>query len=170
MNVIREENNVGGLPLPNRTRLIVTDCIPDNNLITCSFVLAFKKDKLLLTNLNDRGWDIPGGHTELGESPEETARRELYEETGVNVGDLDYLGYEEISLLGNKPDGYKYPFPNSYMVFYCAEITSTDEYHANFESSGRELFSPLNAKMIGWVQDNLGLYEEALKRINKSHR
>lgn len=42
MNVLREDNNVDGLPLPNRTRLIITDRLPDNKLITCSFILAFK--------------------------------------------------------------------------------------------------------------------------------
>ena len=28
-------------------------------------------------------WEIPGGHIEPGESPEEAARRELFEETGA---------------------------------------------------------------------------------------
>jgi 8-oxo-dGTP diphosphatase len=34
-------------------------------------------------------WGLPGGHIEPGEEPEDTARRELFEETGLRVsGDL----------------------------------------------------------------------------------
>ena len=31
-------------------------------------------------------WSIPGGHSEFGESPQEAARREVFEETGIEVG------------------------------------------------------------------------------------
>ena len=34
-------------------------------------------------------WDLPGGHIEPGESPSATARREVAEELGVVVGDLE---------------------------------------------------------------------------------
>ena len=30
-----------------------------------------------------RGWELPGGHVNQDEAPEEAALRELYEETGV---------------------------------------------------------------------------------------
>jgi len=34
-------------------------------------------------------WAFPKGHRDAGESPEQTARRELYEETGIDRIDLD---------------------------------------------------------------------------------
>ena len=37
-------------------------------------------------------WCFPGGLMELGESVQETARREVFEETGVTVGQLRLIG------------------------------------------------------------------------------
>ncbi|MBQ2958007.1 MAG: NUDIX domain-containing protein [Clostridia bacterium] len=37
-------------------------------------------------------WALPGGLMELGESAEETARREIMEETGLSLGALTLLG------------------------------------------------------------------------------
>lgn len=36
-------------------------------------------------------WGIPGGLMELGESAEETAKREVFEETGLTVGKLKLI-------------------------------------------------------------------------------
>ena len=33
----------------------------------------------------ERGWEIPGGHLKLGESPEQALIREVMEETGLDV-------------------------------------------------------------------------------------
>jgi 8-oxo-dGTP diphosphatase len=37
-------------------------------------------------------WQLPGGWIELGESPEQSARREVVEETGLRLGDLRLVG------------------------------------------------------------------------------
>lgn len=170
MTTIREVRNVSGIPLPNETRLVLSDKLPEQELITCSFVLAFKENELLLTNLNERGWDIPGGHIELGESPMEAMQRELYEETGVLISSAELIGYEMIRILGNKPDNYKYPFPDSYMVFYCARIIKLEDFQGNTETSGRGLFTEHASYTIPWVQNNIALYEEALRRVNSQER
>lgn len=38
--------------------------------------------RLLLVEHPERGWELPGGRVEPGESPEEAMHRELFEETG----------------------------------------------------------------------------------------
>jgi 8-oxo-dGTP diphosphatase len=45
-------------------------------------------------------WIAPGGKVEMGESPHETARRELLEETGLRIDDLRLRGFcTEVSPL-----------------------------------------------------------------------
>jgi 8-oxo-dGTP pyrophosphatase MutT (NUDIX family) len=167
MNIIREEKNVKSLPFPNETRLVLSKVLPDQELITCSFVLAFQGNALLLTNLHERGWDIPGGHIEPGEKPIDAMERELYEETGALVESPQVLGYELIRLY-NKPENYKYPYPDSYMVFYCAKIIKLDDFQATNETKGRVFFRPEDAYTIPWVQENRAFYEEALRRVTNN--
>ena len=38
---------------------------------------------------------IPGGHIELGERAADSARREAKEETGLDVYDIEFLGWQE---------------------------------------------------------------------------
>jgi mutator protein MutT len=47
---------------------------------------------LLERRTDDHLWGIPGGGMELGESIEETARREVQEETGLVVGEMTLFG------------------------------------------------------------------------------
>ncbi|CAG7646563.1 NUDIX domain-containing protein [Paenibacillus allorhizosphaerae] len=168
MLVVREGKNVAGIPLPNETRLIISGRLPDTERITCAFVLAFQQDQLLLTHLHERGWDIPGGHIEPGETPEEAVKRELYEETGASIGSPMLLGYEQIRLLGEKPAHYKYPYPDSYMVFYTAAVARLDAFGSTDETAGRSLFEPERAYRVPWVKEHSALYEEALRRASLS--
>lgn len=41
------------------------------------------------------GWVVPGGHIELGERMEEALRREVKEETGLEIYDIEFLLYQE---------------------------------------------------------------------------
>jgi NAD+ diphosphatase len=54
------------------------------------------------------------GFVEPGESIEETVRREVFEEVGVKVGNLEYMGSQP------------WPFPNSLMLGFLAEYESGD--------------------------------------------
>ncbi len=53
--------------------------------------------KVLLIRSSKWGerWHIPGGHVELGESCEDTVKREILEETGLEVDQVEYIGFQE---------------------------------------------------------------------------
>jgi 8-oxo-dGTP diphosphatase len=58
-------------------------------------VVALRGDSVLLVRRGKPprlgSWSLPGGAQRLGERAEEAARRELREETGIEVGPLDLL-------------------------------------------------------------------------------
>ncbi|MCA0147294.1 NUDIX hydrolase [Rossellomorea vietnamensis] len=51
-------------------------------------IILNDQQEVLLQHRTDGGWGLPGGLMELGESLEETARREVKEETGLEIGEL----------------------------------------------------------------------------------
>ncbi|MCL2198545.1 MAG: NUDIX hydrolase [Defluviitaleaceae bacterium] len=85
-------------------------------LLVGASVIIHKDGKLLLQNRKDNGcWADHGGCMELGETAEETAARELKEETGLTANDLQLLG-----VFSGKELFYTYP--NGDMV---ANVTIT---------------------------------------------
>lgn len=85
-----------------------------------SIIAARFRDKWVFVRHKERStWEIPGGHIEDGETPMQTACRELYEETGAlkytidcvatySVSEGKYKGYgklylADVSEIGDVP-------------------------------------------------------------------
>jgi 8-oxo-dGTP diphosphatase len=163
--ILRIEQDIAWLPRPNEIQTVLSSHLPSQELVTTALAVAFAGDHLLITNLRSRGWDIPGGHVESGEHPEETVRREVYEETAATLGSLHLLGYQRLRLLGPPPIAYRYPYPDCYQVFYWAQVISLDDFLPSAETQGRALLSPLQARTLPWVQHDRELYEAALVMV-----
>jgi 8-oxo-dGTP pyrophosphatase MutT (NUDIX family) len=106
-------------------------------------------------------WEIPGGHREMGERIEETAERELYEETGVT--DAEMLPVDVYSVTAE--DGVK-----SYGVLYLARVRARDVLPKNSEMREvkavhllpQELtYSDIQPKLFARVQYRLNINTNA---------
>jgi 8-oxo-dGTP pyrophosphatase MutT (NUDIX family) len=165
MQTLKIERNIPGVLSPNEIFLVLDHRMPPAHLITAVFGLLFFEDKLLMSRLVERGWDIPGGHVKPGETPQEALCRELFEETGASAEDLELLGYEKIVVHAPKPRRYRYPYPVSYQVFYCGRVAALRPFTRTGEAVERGLFSPDIAATLDWVAAHRSLYAAAYRRV-----
>ncbi len=86
----------------------------------CVFLFNKNREILLVKRADDGFWCAPAGGIEPGEAPEEGARREVFEETGLTLGDLTLF-----SVSGGEDCHFIYPNGNeSYAIdinYLCFE-------------------------------------------------
>ena len=58
---------------------------PPMHIVAACALISNAAGELLLINSPNRGWEVPGGQVEVGESLIEGVRREIREEAGVSV-------------------------------------------------------------------------------------
>ena len=168
MQILGTGYNISWLPQPNEISLILDEILPPRALITSALALAFHEGNFLMTKLHQRGWDIPGGHIEPGETPEQTMRREVMEEAAVELGPVRLLGYQRIRLLGDVPEGYRYPHPDGYQVFYIGYVTKILPFTPTAEAGDRAFFTVEEALKQKLTQENRLLFDSARKEIGYS--
>src|SRR3989344_157452 len=106
-----------------------------------------------------KGWDFPKGHREIYESEEQTALREVEEETGVKaeiierVGETKYFYYEEGEKVLKT------------VAFYLMKYVSEGEATTAFEVSGTKWLAPEKVESQLTFKDTKELWKKAKEKI-----
>jgi len=66
--------------------------IPPKHIVSAATIVLNDKREILLIKGPLRGWEMPGGQVEEGESLKEAAIRETKEETGIDVEIIKFCG------------------------------------------------------------------------------
>ncbi|WP_026906388.1 NUDIX hydrolase [Paucisalibacillus globulus] len=99
--------------------------------------------EILLQKRHDGKWGVPGGFIELGESTEDAGRREVLEETGIEIGKMDV-----INVFSGKEHFVKLPNGDEFYPVTIAYI-STEVIGGELKADGTEtlearFFKPTN--------------------------
>ena len=116
---------------------------------------------LVTQHSKHKGWDFPKGHREIYESEEQTALREVEEETGVKaeiierVGETKYFYYEEGERVLKT------------VAFYLMKYVSQGKATTAFEVSDTKWLPPEKVESQLTFKDTKALWEKAKEKIEK---
>jgi 8-oxo-dGTP pyrophosphatase MutT (NUDIX family) len=116
-----------------------------------SAVIVKEKRILLVTGFDEKRYWTPGGKLEPGESHEQTLKRELKEELGVELTDVrPYFSYEGFTTRLNEPQKV-----HCYLVEFKGDIRPSSEItsfgwfsRADFDSKRVRMFDEAEKNFI----------------------
>jgi ADP-ribose pyrophosphatase YjhB (NUDIX family) len=102
------------------------------NLCAVGAIVLNEKNEILLIHRTDNDcWALPAGCLELGENIEAGTRREVLEETGLALGEMEFVG-----VYSGKDMHYVYP--NGDEIYAVTNIYKSKDYTGTITADGVE--------------------------------
>lgn len=119
-------------------------------------------DRLLLTKYADRDYTkfaLIAGFTETGEPIEDTVRREVKEEAGIDVKNIRYYGSQP------------WPFPDTLLLGFWCDLDGTEEIHMDDgELSVAAFMTAAEMRENGIKDDGVSLTREMMRKFMEEHQ
>ena len=122
------------------------DPFPEDTDGYAVIVFAWSDDGWVVADIPNRGWVVPSGRIEPGETVTEAAIRETYEEIGARIEAPIYFGYYKIAI---SKESFRY-MP----TFHCT-VATYGELPASTESRGVRTILPIDLPNQYWKWDGL---------------
>ncbi|AYW44911.1 NUDIX hydrolase [Tetragenococcus koreensis] len=97
---------------------------------------------LLVQDSKTQEWSLPGGYADVGSSPKENVRNEVYEETGLTVDVRQLKAVFDTNLRKDIPQAFQY-----YKLVFDCEILS-GSFTENMETSQMDYFAMDNLPIL----------------------
>ena len=139
--------------------------MPPLVFVTSVRAIVLKGSSVILVHAPDGTHILPGGRREEGEALTDTLMREVLEETGWTIDQLQMLGVKHYHHLTPMPLDYRYPYPDFLQIVYRAqamqhlpEAREIDGYEieTKFISTAEALRLPLMPSDHMWLRTVLG--------------
>jgi 8-oxo-dGTP pyrophosphatase MutT (NUDIX family) len=158
-----------------RWEFYIDNDMPTRELCTAVFGVGVMVDGRIVLTRNHRGWELPGGHIEPGESIEQALIRESLEEGGFEPVNPQLFGFRKVIAaqpVANDHHGGFYPLV-SYIPHFVATVdkdllaVTGEEIHeaAAFEVQALPALGSSQAEII-----QAGLEALAIRTESKSQR
>jgi 8-oxo-dGTP pyrophosphatase MutT (NUDIX family) len=103
-----------------RVTSYLTGEIPPLALVTSVRAIVLSDESVVVVRAPEGLHLLPGGRREPGEALVDTLTREVLEETGWTIGQIQLIGFKHYHHITPKPAGYLYPYPDFLQLVYRA--------------------------------------------------
>lgn len=108
----------------------------------------------------DGKWELPGGKMEFGETPEETVKREVMEETGYKVKIEKMLTYTKTEIIE-----YKEKLQHTVIFYYICKVIEKQEGSNDSKINKIKWIAKDEIDNFNFLSGNVEAIREALKNM-----